>query len=132
MVVKKIAIEEHFSTPENSKLWNDSGEADRNGKNYTDFIVDRLWDDNKAYQDELNRLGIVHTVMSLTSPGVQGIDAPKTAVDLAHSSNQDAYDHYVKSNPKQFSMFAAVADVLTAALGWYLYRRQVRKVNQAL
>ncbi len=26
----------------------------------------------------------------------------------------------------------AVADVLTAALGWYLYRRQVRKVNQAL
>ncbi|KRM94216.1 hypothetical protein FC56_GL001164 [Lentilactobacillus senioris DSM 24302 = JCM 17472] len=109
MVVKKIAIEEHFSTPENSKLWNDSGEADRNGKSYTDFIVDRLWDDNKAYQDELNRLGIVHTVMSLTSPGVQGIDDPKTAVDLAHSSNQDAYDHYVKSNPKQFSMFAAVA-----------------------
>ncbi|MCY9806016.1 MATE family efflux transporter [Lentilactobacillus senioris] len=26
----------------------------------------------------------------------------------------------------------AVADVLTAALGWYLYRRQVRKVNQTL
>ncbi|PWF99874.1 amidohydrolase family protein [Levilactobacillus bambusae] len=109
MDTKKIALEEHFSTPQNSQLWNDSGEAARNGQSYTDFIVDRLWDDNQAYLDELNRLGIERAVMSLTSPGVQGINDPQTAVDLAHKSNDEAYEHYVKANPNRFSLFAAVA-----------------------
>lgn len=109
MATKKIALEEHFSTPQNSQLWNDAGEAARNGQSYTDFVVDRLWDDNQDYLDELNRLGIEKAVMSLTSPGVQGINGAKTAVDLAQHSNDEAYEHYIKANPDRFNFFAAVA-----------------------
>ena len=32
----KWALEEHLSTPENNQLWDDSGEAARNGKHYMD------------------------------------------------------------------------------------------------
>ncbi|MCW0953469.1 hypothetical protein OIT44_05270 [Weissella ceti] len=70
MINKKITLEEHFSTPMNDKLWDDSGEAARNGQEYTNFIMDRLWNDNEAYRDELGRLNITHNIMSLTSPGV--------------------------------------------------------------
>lgn len=109
MINKKITLEEHFSTPMNDKLWDDSGEAARNGQEYTNFIMDRLWNDNEAYRDELGRLNITHNIMSLTSPGVQGITDPKTAVGLAQKSNDEAYEHYVKADSDQFGFFAAVA-----------------------
>jgi phosphoribosylaminoimidazole-succinocarboxamide synthase len=30
----KIALEEHVSTPENNRLWDSTGEANRNGSEY--------------------------------------------------------------------------------------------------
>ncbi|MCZ3746033.1 hypothetical protein L2520_01235 [Limosilactobacillus vaginalis] len=101
--MKKIALEEHFSTPESTKLWNDNGEASRNGKSYTEFVKNRLWADIDDYIDELNRLDIDHVVMSLTSPGVQGINDKDTAVKLAFNSNNEAYQHYVEGFPYKFS-----------------------------
>jgi hypothetical protein len=37
-VQDKWALEEHLSTPENNELWDDSGEAARNGKQYMDDV----------------------------------------------------------------------------------------------
>ena len=34
----KWALEEHLSTAENNRLWDDAGEAARNGKKYMDYV----------------------------------------------------------------------------------------------
>jgi hypothetical protein len=40
----KIALEEHVSTEAMNALWDDGGEASRNGKDYMDWVEERLLD----------------------------------------------------------------------------------------
>ncbi|GAK30239.1 putative amidohydrolase [Weissella oryzae SG25] len=107
-MVKKIALEEHYSSPMNDAYWDKAAEANRDGKPYFDFVEKRLWNTDD-YIPELQAMDISKAVMSLTSPGVQGIADTKKAIELAQSSNDAVYEKYVAQNPEQFTAFAAVA-----------------------
>lgn len=102
----KIALEEHFSTEANNRNWNAAGEEGRNGKAYSEDIERRLLDPEACVR-EMDRAGIEHCVMSLTSPGVQSIEDPAQAVELARSANDYAAS-FIKRFPDRFSAFAAV------------------------
>lgn len=104
----KIILEEHFSTEENNDLWDSSGEANRNGKTYMDDIDAKLLDPNELIR-LMDEHGVEQTVVSLTSPGVQGILDPEQAKTLARDSNDYARSEYVNAYPSRLSFFAAVA-----------------------
>ena len=76
----KWALEEHLSTPENNKLWDDSGEAVRNGKQYMDYVESHLLDVDERMKI-MDATGIERTIVSLTSPGIQSITDTGLAVD---------------------------------------------------
>lgn len=81
----KIALEEHVSTEAMNALWDDAGEASRNGKGYMDWVQERLLDIPKRLTD-MDECGIATTVLSMTSPGVQGIAGAGTAISSAQGS----------------------------------------------
>jgi gamma-resorcylate decarboxylase len=103
----KIALEEHFSTELNNSYWDSKGEESRNGKVYAQDIERRLVDPDLCLR-EMERAGIEHCVLSLTSPGVQSVIDPRKASELARTSN-DQIAAVVKKYPDRFSAFAAVA-----------------------
>jgi gamma-resorcylate decarboxylase len=103
----KVALEEHFSTELNNSYWDAQGEESRNGKEYARDIERRLLDADLCLS-EMDWAGIEHTILSLTSPGVQSVVDPKKASELARSSNEYAAS-IVKQHPDRFSAFAAVA-----------------------
>lgn len=103
----KIILEEHFTTEQNNKFWDAKGEEDRNGQCYSRDVASRLLDPERALA-EMDRAGIDHCILSLTSPGVQSIVNPEQAKDVARSSN-DYVHSIVEKHPKRFSAFAAVA-----------------------
>jgi gamma-resorcylate decarboxylase len=104
----KIALEEHVSSDAMNALWDAEGEACRNGKEYMDWVEERLLDVPKRLKD-MDECGIATTILSMTSPGVQGI----VDVGLASSSARQANDHihetFVKPHPDRFAFFACVA-----------------------
>lgn len=107
-MVKKIALEEHYSSPENQKLWDKEAEAKRDGRPYFDFVEERLWETEK-YIKEMDAMDIDTSIMSLTSPGVQSVTDKDAAVKLAIDSNNGVYEKYIKAHPDHFTAFAAVA-----------------------
>jgi gamma-resorcylate decarboxylase len=102
----KIALEEHFSTELNNRLWDAKGEETRNGVAYTREIERRLLD-VKACLTEMDRSGIEMCILSLTSPGVQGVADLGQALALAHDAN-DYASSVVKAHPDRLAAFAAV------------------------
>ncbi len=102
----KIALEEHFSTELNNRNWDAAGEEGRNGKAYSKDIERRLLDPETCVR-EMDRAGIELCVMSLTSPGVQSVQDPGKAAELARSANDYAAS-CVQKFPDRFSAFAAV------------------------
>jgi gamma-resorcylate decarboxylase len=82
----KIALEEHFSTELNNRLWDAKGEETRNGVAYTCDIERRLLD-VKACLTEMDRSGIEMCILSLTSPGVQGVADLGQALALARDAS---------------------------------------------
>ena len=103
----KIALEEHFSTELNNKHWDAKGEEGRNGRAYAQDIERRLLAPELCIA-EMDRAGIELCIMSLTSPGVQGVIDPKQATELARSANDYAHS-FIKKYPGRFASFAAVA-----------------------
>jgi predicted TIM-barrel fold metal-dependent hydrolase len=103
----KIALEEHFSTDLNNRYWDAKGEESRNGRIYAEDIERRLLDID-LYLTEMDRAGIELAVLSLTSPGVQGVADPKEAGKLARTANDHAHSA-IKKHPDRLSAFAAVA-----------------------
>ncbi|RRV10535.1 amidohydrolase [Pseudomonas sp. v388] len=104
---RKIALEEHFTTEENNKLWDAQGESSRNGKAYMQQVEANLLDVN----DRLARMdanGIEATVLSLTSPGVQSILDSQLAIDFAQRTNDLLYSKYLETHPDRLFGFAAV------------------------
>jgi gamma-resorcylate decarboxylase len=102
----KIALEEHFSTQMNDRLWDSSGEAGRNGPGYARDVERRLVD-LEACVFEMDRAGIEMCIMSLTSPGVQSVTDPGKALALARDAN-DYATSFIKAHPDRLSSFAAV------------------------
>src|SRR4051812_35686083 len=107
----KIAIEEHFVTPELEDLVLNPGWADDAFRR----TLDRL-EDADAQLELMDRHGIAMSVLSLASDGIQGIDDPALGVRRARESN-DALAARVALHSDRFAGFAAVAlqDVAAAA-----------------
>ena len=103
----KVALEEHFSTELNNSYWNASGEEGRNGRLYAQDIERRLLDPAACVR-EMDRAGIELCILSLTSPGVQSVQDPFKAAELARSTNDYAAS-VIEQYPGRFSAFAAVA-----------------------
>lgn len=103
----KIALEEHFSTEMNNQLWDAKGEEDRNGLAYAQDVERRLLDAETCIA-EMDRAGIEHCILSLTSPGVQSVVDPAQATEFARATNDHAHA-LVQRYPERFSAFAAVA-----------------------
>jgi gamma-resorcylate decarboxylase len=100
----KIAIEEHFVTPELEDLVLNPGwpqDAFRR-------TLDRLADIEGERLELMDRHGIAMSVLSLASDGIQGIDDPALAVRRAREAN-DALASVVASRPDRFAGFGAVA-----------------------
>ena len=104
----KIALEEHFSTAENNRLWNSTLEASRNGQEYMADAERRLMDCELRLA-EMDRFGIETTVVSLTSPGAQAILDPQLAVDFARRTNDEVTRLFVEPHHGRFHAFATVA-----------------------
>jgi len=107
--VKIVALEEHFATAEVMQGWKSvdpswsdlvlKPSAEREGaRRLLDFGAERL--------DAMNEAGIDVAVLSLTTPGVQNLDA-EVAVDLARSSN-DHLAAAVHTTPERFQGFATL------------------------
>lgn len=56
----------------------------------------------------MDQSGIAYAVVSLTSPGIEGVMNAKTAVDLARKTNDYIYEKYVKAHPDRFGFFCCV------------------------
>ena len=61
----KITLEEHVSSADNNALWDDKGEAQRNGQAYMDDVEWKLLDVDKRL-DIMDQCGIDATILSLT------------------------------------------------------------------
>ena len=104
----KIALEEHISTEAMNELRDGAGVGSGTGKEYIDWVEERLLNVPKRLKD-MDDCGIATAILSMTSPGVQGI----VDVDLASRSAQETNDHihetYVRPYPDRFAFFASVA-----------------------
>jgi predicted TIM-barrel fold metal-dependent hydrolase len=103
----KIALEEHVSTEAMNALWDDAGEASRNGKDYMDWVEERLLDIPKRLKD-MDECGIATTILSMTSPGVQSIVDVDAAVSSAKDTNDTIYRTFVGPYRERFAFFACV------------------------
>ncbi|KAI1851590.1 hypothetical protein JX265_012328 [Neoarthrinium moseri] len=68
----------------------------------------RLFDIPSRLQS-MDASGIGYVIVSLTSPGVQGVFDVKNATRLATLVNDEVYANYVQAYPDRFGFFAAVA-----------------------
>jgi 2,3-dihydroxybenzoate decarboxylase len=98
----KVALEEHFATPEYN-MRRPPFLAEAAWPDVTRRLVD--FDDRLAAMD---RHGIQYTIVSLTSPGVQGESDPAVAIERARRAN-DILAEAVAVHPDRFGGFAAVA-----------------------
>src|SRR3954471_19966902 len=99
----KIAIEEHFVTPELEDLVLNPGCADDAFRRTLDAL-----EDVDGHLQIMDRYGIAVSVLSLASDGIQGIDDPASAVRRAAQAN-DALAARIALHPDRFAGFAAVA-----------------------
>jgi gamma-resorcylate decarboxylase len=106
-VQDKWALEEHLSTPENNKLWDDSGEAARNGKQYMEYVESHLLDVDERIKI-MDATGIERVILSLTSPGIQSITDTELAVKVARDTNDLVKRNFVDQRPDRLSMFACL------------------------
>ncbi len=104
--MKKIVLEEHFSTP-----------AMAGYAAHLEAIIDptcfkfyksRLTDFEDARLQEMDKHGIDMSVLSVTTPGVQAEPDRKTAVSKAREAN-DFLATVIQRNPTRFSGFAHLA-----------------------
>ena len=103
----KWALEEHLSTVENNELWDSSGEAARNGRQYMDYVESHLLDGEERVKI-MDASGIERTILSLTAPGVQSITDTALAVKVATDTNDLTRRRFVDAHPGRFSFFACL------------------------
>jgi 2,3-dihydroxybenzoate decarboxylase len=110
--MRKIALEEHFTTPELAKYVARPTQSD---SIFAD-IEKRLADFDQLRLETMDKAGIDVAVLSVTTPGVQSEPDAKLAVGLARSAN-DLLAREVQKRPRRYAGFAHVAmqDVGAAA-----------------
>ena len=104
----KLALEEHISSDAMNALWDSAGEAARNGQEYMEWVEQRLLDVPKRLND-MDECGIATTILSMTSPGVQGIVDVELAIRAARETNDYIHRTFVESHPARFAFFATAA-----------------------
>ncbi len=104
--VKKIVLEEHFSTPEMSKYATDVVKTIDD--KFLDYVKPRLMDMNGVRLEEMDKYGIDMAVLSVTSPGVQLEPDAAAAVKSAKHIN-DYLAEEIAKHPTRFAGFAHLA-----------------------
>ena len=104
----KIAVEEHISTDAMNELRDAAGVVSGSGKEYIDWVEERLLDVPKRLRD-MDDCGIATAILSLTSPGVQGIVDVDLAISSAQETNDYIHETFVRPYPDRFAFFASVA-----------------------
>lgn len=97
-IIGKIALEEHFSMPETI------------GESYAALREDwrlKILDMGDGRIAEMDRGGVEICILSLTTPGIQGIPNVSQAVDLSRRANDYLAAHMSKF-PKRLKGFAAL------------------------
>jgi 2,3-dihydroxybenzoate decarboxylase len=102
--MRKIALEEHFTTPELAKYVARPTQSD---SIFAD-IEKRLADFDQLRLETMDKAGIDVAVLSVTTPGVQSEPDAKLAVGLARSAN-DLLAREVQKRPRRYAGFAHVA-----------------------
>ena len=102
---RKIALEEHFSTAVLEK----AGYVARPTHSDTVFadIERRLQDFDQLRLEAMDEAGVDMSVLSVTTPGIQGVTEAKMAVDLARQVN-DFLAGQIQKRPQRYAGFAAV------------------------
>ena len=104
----KIVLEEHVSSELNNSVWDSSGEAARNGQAYMDDVEWRLLDSDRRVE-EMDENAIDISIVSLTSPGAQGLLDTKKSIDFARQTNDYIRERFVDKHPSRLKAFATVA-----------------------
>lgn len=104
-VTRKIALEEHYTTPELDKM----GYVARPTRSDTLFadIERRLVDFDQLRLEAMDKAGIDLSVLSVTTPGVQGVPDTTIAIRLAQDAN-DLLARQVQKRPQRYGGFAAL------------------------
>jgi 2,3-dihydroxybenzoate decarboxylase len=101
-MTRKIALEEHFTTPELAKKY--VAKPTRSDTLFAD-IKRRLADFDDLRLEAMDKAGIDLVVLSATTPGVQAERDTKTAVRLAQDAN-DFLAREVQKRPQRYAGFA--------------------------
>ncbi|MDU7709005.1 MAG: amidohydrolase family protein [Clostridium sp.] len=104
----KIALEEHYESPQWEATGDPQNETARNKEDYFEAVKARLHSADIRIAD-MDRNGVEMFIMSLTQPGIQEVLDTKEAVKRAHEMNIWIYENYIQKYPKRFNAFAAVA-----------------------
>lgn len=100
----KIALEEHFTTPELAAYVARPTQSDAL---FAD-VERRLVDFDTLRLDMMDRTGIARMVLSVTTPGVQGLRDTMEAIRLARNAN-DFLAREVSKRPDRYAGFAHLA-----------------------
>lgn len=100
--VRKIALEEHFTTPELARR--DVARPTRSDTLFAD-IERRLADFGALRLETMDKAGIDLCVLSVTTPGVQAEKDTATAIRLARQAN-DLLAGEVRKQPRRYAGFA--------------------------
>jgi 2,3-dihydroxybenzoate decarboxylase len=71
--------------------------------------VESRLDDVPARLHSMDQSGIKYAIVSLTSPGIEGISDTAIALSYAQKTNDAIYKTYVQAHPDRFGFFACVA-----------------------
>lgn len=104
----KIALEEHYESPDWEATGDPMNETARNQEAYFQAVKERLHSPEARIR-EMDRNGVEMFLMSLTQPGIQEILDPEEAAARAHEMNIWVYENFVQKYPARFNAFAAVA-----------------------
>jgi 2,3-dihydroxybenzoate decarboxylase len=99
---RKIALEEHFTTPTLAKKY--VARPTRSDTLFAD-IERRLADFDQLRLETMDKAGIDLAVLSVTTPGVQAEADAKTAIALARDAN-DLLAREVQKRPQRYAGFA--------------------------
>lgn len=104
--MRKIALEEHFISPDFLQDTQKVDFANMNPENAVDF-QNRLLDFDDLRIKAMDEADIEISVLSLTDPGIQGISDTNIAIELAGKTN-DFLAERISKNPNRFRGFACL------------------------
>lgn len=110
----KIALEEAVGVPFFDALWTYPKLSVVAGVDIVNFNEEFMKDTHHRLDDVDSRLqsmdqsGISYAIVSITSPGIEGILDADIAVDFARRTNDTIYKKYVEAYPDRFGFFCSV------------------------